>query len=162
MQELLYLIPGIKKLKNLPFWITNTVRAALFAVFLVGLLAFGVMTYDYINGFEMFHWEPTAHLVTVILVIAAASLFYYRPYCYLVCPIGLLSWVLERAALLGVRIDKGRCKDCSACLKLSPCPSIEKLVKGDSPWLPDCTSCGYCVAKCPKRALRFGLPKPIL
>ncbi|MFH2203457.1 MAG: 4Fe-4S binding protein [Elusimicrobiota bacterium] len=160
LQELVFMIPGVKKLKNLPFRITNAVRTALFAIFLIGLFFFGTITYDYFNGFEMFHWKPTTHLVALFLSILGASLFYYRPYCYLICPVGLLSWVLERFALLGVRLERGLCRDCSACLKLSPCPSIHGLLEGKSSWLADCTSCGICVAKCPKRALRFGFFKP--
>ncbi|MFH1726105.1 MAG: 4Fe-4S binding protein [Elusimicrobiota bacterium] len=159
-QELLYLIPGIKKLKNIPFRITNSVRAVLMGVFLAALFAFGIITYDYFNGFEALHWQASLSAGAVALVIAAASLFYYRPYCYLVCPIGLLSWALERFSLLQVRLDKEACSDCKACLDAAPCPSLAPLMEGKTGWLPDCTSCGLCLKECPTEALRFGPPKP--
>jgi polyferredoxin len=160
LQELCYLIPGLKKVANLPFRFTNTVRAYLLAGYVVGLVAAGIVLYNDINAFEMLHWEIVFNVGVLGLgLLVLVSALYYRPYCYLVCPIGLVSWVLERFAPLRLSVDRGRCTSCQVCVEKSPCPAIGPLVNGDKGWLPDCTSCGLCLQTCPEDALSFGLRK---
>ncbi|MBI5623041.1 MAG: 4Fe-4S binding protein [Elusimicrobia bacterium] len=156
-QELLHSVPGPAKLHNLPFPVSNWVRAGLMAAFVLGLLGFGVITYDSFNGFEALHWgwEPGA-TVTLGLILLA-SLFYFRPYCYLVCPIGLVTWALEPLSLIGVQKDGKACDGCLACVSKAACPSLEGIVKGEARWTPDCSSCGRCLESCPKGALKVGL-----
>ncbi|MBI4678500.1 MAG: 4Fe-4S binding protein [Elusimicrobia bacterium] len=155
-QELLHMFPAQPKLANLPFRVTNGVRAALFAVFVVGLLGFGTITYDSFNGFESLHWALDGRGLAVLAVIAVASLVYFRPYCYLVCPIGLVTWAAEPLALLGVQKDEKACDGCKDCLSQVPCPSLDGIVAGATGWTADCTSCGRCLEACPKEALRLG------
>lgn len=160
LQELVYLIPGLKKVPNLPFRFTNSVRAYLLAAYIAGLAGYGIVLYNDVNAFEMLHWEfgfNVAVLGLGLLVLIAA--LYYRPFCYLICPIGLVSWALERFAPLAVRVDRAKCTSCQACVKKSPCPAIGPLVDGRKGWLPDCTSCGLCLETCPEDALSFGLRK---
>jgi len=158
-QELLYMIPGVKKLGNLPFRASNAVRVLLFLAFLVGLLCFGVITYDSFNGFEALHWKFAPGAIAVGSAILLASLFYYRPYCYLVCPLGLVTWLVEPLAILRVRVDKSACDGCKACLQQVPCPALAELVAHGSGWTADCCSCGLCLSTCPKGAVVFGAEK---
>ena len=160
-QELLHMIPGVKKLDNLPFRASNAVRGGLFLVFLVGLVCFGVITYDSFNGFEALHWKFAPGALAVGGVILVASLFYYRPYCYLVCPLGLATWLVEPLALLRVRVDKGACDGCGSCLQQVPCPALADLVAQRPGWTADCTSCGSCLQACPKGAVVFGARKKL-
>jgi len=160
LQELLYSIPGFKRAPNLPFRFTNWIRTYLLAVFVPGLVFCGVYLYDHINAFELLHWRlGYAEVVLGLGLLGLAALFYYRPYCYLVCPIGWISWVVERFAILRTRFNKDRCDSCNACLKIAPCPALQALVEERKGWLPDCTSCGLCISSCPKGALTFGLPQ---
>jgi polyferredoxin len=160
LQELVYLIPGLKKIPNLPFRFTNSVRTYLLAAYIAGLAGYGIVLYNDINAFEMLHWEFGFNVgvlgLGLVLLIGA---LYYRPFCYLICPVGLVSWVLERFAPLAVRVDRAKCTSCQACVKKSPCPAIGPLVDGQKGWLPDCTSCGLCLETCPENALSFGLRK---
>jgi polyferredoxin len=159
LQELLYGIPGVKKAPNLPFAFTNWIRTYLFAVCLAGLVFCGSYLYGPINAFELLHWRSGyTEVVLGLGLLGLAALFYYRPYCYLVCPIGWVSWILERFAILRLRFHKDRCSSCHACLEAAPCPSLQALVEERKGWLPDCTSCGLCIPPCPKGALTFGLP----
>jgi polyferredoxin len=160
LQELIYTIPGVKKIANLPFYFTNWIRTYIFMTFVLGLGLYGVYLYNGINAFELLHWELDYPEVTLgIGLLGLTAFFYYRPYCYLVCPIGLASWALERASLLGVRFQKEHCTSCHVCLKTAPCPALEKLINEQKGWLPDCTSCGLCLDACPEKALNFGLRK---
>ncbi len=158
LQELLYMIPGVPKLRNLSFRVTNSVRTALFAAYFVGLFGFGIILYEQfsINGFETLHWQLTLGLGLLLAAIVAGSLFYYRPYCYLVCPIGLMSWVLERFTLLGLRLNRERCTDCRLCAAKAPCPAMEAILD-ERTVVPDCTSCGLCIPICPENALSYGV-----
>jgi len=160
LQELLYLVPGVKKIPNLPFRFTNLVRTYLLVFYCVGVFAIGVNIYDNINAFELMHWELTfGGAVLGIGVVALAALFYYRPYCSLGCPIGLVSWAVERFSFLAVRLDKAKCTQCKICLAKAPCPVLPDIVAGKTGWLPDCTSCGLCLETCPEKALRFRGPQ---
>jgi polyferredoxin len=67
-------------------------------------------------------------LVGVVLI---ASLFVYRPYYYLICPVGLLTWLLEYLSIFRVRVDRNKCNDCGICISKSPCPSIKPILDSD-------------------------------
>lgn len=157
-QELLNMLPFTKKIK-VPFKISNAVRILLFAVFLIVLFAAGTSIYPYVNGFEFFHfgWELVG--VIVIIVIAAAALFIYRPFCYFICPMGLFSWLTEHIALFRVyKKEKPDCGKCRICVEKSPCPSVQAIVDGK--WSrPDCHACGACIDVCPNNKLRFSIKK---
>ena len=160
LQELFYSLHWIKKAPNLPFQLTNWIRTYLFAAFVLGLVLFGVYLYGSINAFELMHWQLDYFEVSLGLgLLLLVSLFYYRPYCYAICPIGLATWVLERFSFLGIRFSKDRCTSCRACLKAAPCPALEPLLEERKGWLPDCTSCGLCVNACPEGALNFELKR---
>ncbi|MBC8400684.1 MAG: 4Fe-4S binding protein [Candidatus Marinimicrobia bacterium] len=158
-QELVYRISfgkkRDKKLKiKLPFKISNTVRSALFLLYLIIVATAGLSIYEYFNPFEFLHWGFELWGILVMLVTLISGLFIFRPFCYLVCPIGLLSWLLEHFALTGVKLDRAKCTDCDICLRKSPCPSIPAILA--EKWSqPDCHACGRCIEVCPEDALHF-------
>ena len=156
------------------FRVTQGVRVAifLFFVFLSGTAILHTTTqngqtvalslYDYINAFHGYEigLQPTLldnvfHFLPFVLTLAFAFLF-YRPFCYLVCPIGLLTNLVENFALFRVVLKKPACDDCGACASKSPCPTVPEILK-DAAYRPDCFSCTVCVGKCcPSRSLEFG------
>ena len=161
LQELAYLVPAPLKLSALPFRFTNTVRAYLFAVFLVGLIVFEVYVYGGINAFELLHWENDYATTALGLgTLGLVSWFYFRPYCHLVCPVGLFTWLLEPFAWQRLRVEKQHCHDCGACLKRAPCAALEKIIAGEGGLQPDCYSCGLCLKSCPRHALHFDGRRP--
>jgi polyferredoxin len=154
LQEIVNRIPAPsgKKIK-LPFKISNSIRISLFAISLIMILTTGYDLYTYhgiLNPFELFDW---------------ASVFVYRPFCYLVCPVGLLTWLLEHVSIFRVRLLREKCNDCKKCILKSPCPSVKAILDGDK-LRPDCFACGACIDACPacidacpKDALKFGIWK---
>ncbi len=155
LQEISNRAPLPRKMKTrLPFRASNVVRTAIFVVFLVVLVWTGRSIYDRFNPFEFFHWGFGLVATTAFLVTIAAGLFVFRPFCYLVCPIGLVTWVLEHVSLFRVNLEKSKCTECSICSEESQCPAVPSILE-ERKSRPDCHACGRCIELCPEKALRF-------
>ncbi|MEA1984064.1 MAG: 4Fe-4S binding protein [Euryarchaeota archaeon] len=153
-------VPFGKKIK-LPFKISNTIRISIFAISLIMVISTGSDLYTYqniLNPFELFDWNFELVLAVLVGVILVASIFMYRPFCYLICPVGLLTWMLEYVSIFRVRLDREKCNNCKKCILKSPCPSVKAILDGDT-LRPDCFACGACIDACPKDALEFGIWK---
>jgi polyferredoxin len=152
VQEILHRLP-LPKIR-LPFYITNTIRALVFALFVILLFTAGTSLYAWLNPFEFLHWSLEAAVIPAFLVTFVAGLFIYRPFCYLACPMGLASWLVEHLSLIRVRLDEKACTRCMRCVKESPCPSVQAILDGKFS-RPDCHACGACIESCPEKALKF-------
>ncbi len=155
IQEIFHQIPLPKKFKiMLPFRITNPIRTIIFIAFITLVFTIGISIYDYFNPFHFLHWRFEAIAVTALLVTLIASVFLFRPFCYLICPIGLFTWVLEHFSLLRIKVDRNNCKDCNLCIKKSSCPTVQSILD-EKRSRPDCFACGRCMEVCPEKALGF-------
>jgi len=180
LQELANKIPHKFHFKKFNFTAFNTVRFALFGLFILTffyvkdmmtglaenpevyinepiLKAYSAYSvYEPVNFFELLHWNIDATFIVMMLALLIVSLFLYRPFCYFICPVGLLTWLCEKIAPGRIRVDHSKCTDCGDCEEKSPCPTIGKLKEENARNIPDCTSCGECVRACPEDAIRFG------
>lgn len=184
IQDLVNKIPFKPRFKNFNFTLFNAVRLGLLAgfiftffgvkdhiEFLGGQMGFqgtqdtwtafaAYSLYEPINFFELLHWGMNSvRWFVMFSVLIIASLMLYRPFCYLICPIGALTWLLEKIAPGRIRIDHDKCTQCGDCFEASPCPTIMPLVEQNMKTLPDCTSCGECAPVCPEDAISFGFKK---
>lgn len=179
-QELLNKIPHRFKIKQPSFTAMNAIRLALIVMFFltfhagrthIAALAKAVEAdpdsqiwrvfsainiYDPINMFELLHWQVDTTFIVLMSILVIASLVLYRPFCYVICPVGGLTWLLERIAPGRVRIDPSACNSCGKCVEVTPCPTMKPLSEGETKNLPDCTSCGECLNTCPTDAIYFG------
>ena len=176
VQELIAMLAdklGLRRRKP-GFRVSQGVRVGLFLAFvfvsgtglLSGLAENGrreaLSTYDYINAFHGFEiaLQPTLldnafHFLPFLLTLGFAFVV-YRPFCYFVCPIGLLTNLVENFALFRVVLKRPACNDCGACAKKAPCPTVPEILN-DAAFRPDCFSCTVCVNSCrPKGSLEFG------
>ena len=106
LQELIYSLPILRKVKQwkAPFWLTNTIRGGLFCVVLLFLFGIvggrkGFVIYHYLNPFNLFnldfdHWM----ILLTVVVFLTLAFFVYRPFCHLICPFGLVSWIADGSA----------------------------------------------------------------
>ena len=164
LQELIYHLPILKKIKRrkVPFVVSNTIRAVVFAAML--LMLFGVVghrpgfvLYHYINPFNLFDLDfETVSVGATIVVALVGSFGFYRPFCQFVCPFGLLSWLLERVSIFRVKIDRDRCTECGACISACPLDAARDRVAGKI-FPAECFSCARCLNVCPVDAISYGL-----
>jgi ferredoxin len=165
MQELVYSLPGPRRWKRwkLPFWLSNKIRGALLIMMLLLLFGIvggrkGLVIYHAFNPFNLFALDFDEWLVPVTIIASLVlSLFVYRPFCYLICPFGFVSWLAERVSLARVRIDLARCTNCGTCVSACPSDAAKDLVQG-KPFHADCTSCARCLNVCPHDLIRYGFP----
>ena len=168
LQDSIHRLSPLKRIKRwqVPFWLANGVRVALFLLFLdllfVGL--FGTenfVIYHHVNFFKLYRWELAPLALILLPVLALLSLVVYRPFCQFVCPFGLFSWVLENFSLYRVRIDQSLCTNCDKCVKACPTEAMRARLHGDHKiFLPDCWACGACVEACPTGAVNFDRKPP--
>jgi polyferredoxin len=162
LQELLYKILLFRKFK-IPFKISNSIRIGLFILFLIVAFIFKTSAYFYYNLFDLIHWDfnmPVLDLiefVVFLVLILTASVLLFKPFCYLICPMGLFTWILEHFSFLKIRINKEKCNGCGTCEMKAPCTSVnaivnEKLIRGD------CHLCGECITACKNGALYYSVP----
>lgn len=182
-QELVNKIPHKFKIKNFNFTAFNAVRFGLFVMFFLTFfllksqihdLAAGVGSnpaeplwkaysaysiYEPINWFEYLHWTVDTLSIIMIAILVIGSLILYRPFCYLICPIGAITWLLEKIAPGRVRIDHSKCIQCGNCEEKAPCPTIKKMLDEKTKVIPDCTSCGECLGSCDEDAIKFSFKR---
>lgn len=179
-QDLLYKIPGIRKIKKLPGdkWLKylRYVVLALFVILLpllvldiigqgrpwfcqyicpAGTFMAGIplaLTNEGIRGAIgwLFNWKLLLLVLFVIL-----SIITYRPFCRYVCPLGAIYGPFNKFALYRFTVNKAKCTGCGAC---------QNVCKLDipvchTPNSTECIRCGDCRRACPTRAIGTTLEK---
>jgi ferredoxin len=162
LQELIYSIPILRRIKQrkLPFVLTNTIRAALFALvllFLFGIIGGrkGTVIYHYLNPFNLFNLDfGTVSILLTVILASLGSFIVYRPFCQFICPFGFISWIAERFSIIRVRIDKDKCTECGVCIKACPLEAAKGRVYAKR-LTADCFSCARCLNVCPVDAIQY-------
>ena len=82
----------------------------------------------------------------IMVLIFTACIFCYRAFCRFLCPLGAIYGMFNSLAVIGVKVDAGKCNGCSLCVM--NCKMDVKEV-GDH----ECIHCAKCVAGCGQGAL---------
>jgi len=160
IQEAVHFASPVFIKRRVPFALSNSIRILIFVSSIALLFAAGInLYYDYLNPFVAIQWKLRIFpgfftSLSVLLTVIAASLLFYRPYCYLICPIGLFTWVSTHFSIYRVKCDMERCTQCMTCIDETACPAIRPIIENRLV-VPDCFQCGQCIKKCPENALRF-------
>lgn len=87
----------------------------------------------------------------ILIFILLASIIIYRPFCRYICPLGAIYGIFNKFSFYGYKIDKDKCTECGACQKI--CRLNIKVYK--NPDGLDCIRCGDCKAHCPRGAIQL-------
>ncbi len=82
----------------------------------------------------------------IMVLVGLACIFCYRAFCRFLCPLGAIYGFFNRLSVIGVKLDKGRCNGCGACVRNC---KMDVMEVGDH----ECIHCAKCVAVCPQGAL---------
>lgn len=88
----------------------------------------------------------------ILMAVGILSVVFYRPFCKWVCPLGAFYGLMNKVALLGVEVDRGKCVSCGRCAEV--CKMDVDITR--TPNHGECIRCGKCVTACPVDALAYG------
>lgn len=172
-QELLHKIPG-KKFSTRPLRLLTWLKYGILVVFVIvlpmtavnevglgdpffckyicpaGILEGGIplaMSNESIRASlgVLFTWKSCMLLGLIVLAV-----FFYRPFCKWICPLGALYALFNRISLCRLSVDKEKCTACGACTRA--CKMDVDVFR--SPNHTECIRCGDCIRACPTRAIR--------
>lgn len=92
----------------------------------------------------LFTWKSCILLGTALLAV-----FFYRPFCKWLCPLGAFYGLCNRISICRLQVDSGRCTACGACSHA--CRMDVDVFK--TPNHAECIRCGDCAAACPHGAI---------
>ncbi len=93
----------------------------------------------------LFTWK-----MCVLLGVVTLSVFFYRPFCKWMCPLGAFYALFNKISLYRFTINKDKCTSCGACAKV--CKMDVSVFK--TPNHTECIRCGDCIQTCPHDAIR--------
>lgn len=100
----------------------------------------------------LFTWKSCILLGVVVL-----SVFFYRPFCKWLCPLGAFYGLCNKISMYRLEVDADKCTACGACSRV--CKMDVDVFR--TPNHAECIRCGDCMASCPHQAITksFGCKK---
>ena len=85
----------------------------------------------------------------ILLAITVLAIFYYRPFCKYLCPLGAIYGLFNPISSYRLVIDKEKCVSCATCQKA--CGMDIRTF--ETPNSLECIRCGSCMSACPVGAI---------
>jgi polyferredoxin len=146
---------GIIRQVKPPFVLTNAVRIAFFAAFILAAFLWGADLIEPVDPFRTFAPAKLALLgILSVALLSVLSLLIYRPWCHFFCPFGLVGWVIEKKSWFKINVNYETCIACEACAQACPSTVMNTILKQEHV-TADCFSCGTCIETCPTQSIRF-------
>lgn len=93
---------------------------------------------------ELFSWKTGILAVVIVL-----SIFFYRPFCKWICPLGAFYSLFNRVSVYHYRLDKKKCVSCGKCSRT--CKMDVDITQKTNH--AECIRCGECIKVCPTSAI---------
>ena len=87
--------------------------------------------------------------IFILVACTLAAIFYYRPFCKYLCPLGAIYGLFNPVSTYRLEVDQSKCIKCAACQRACGM-DIRTFEKPNS---PDCIRCGSCIKACPEGAI---------
>jgi polyferredoxin len=142
VQELIYTDPK-KKTNASQKRIMMAIRFVYFIAFLAAGVFFSVALLRFFGIKEFFYLDFNSAFFSIFVILIALSLFLYRPFCRLFCPLGMLLSLAAAKSLFKIR-RTAACIRCGKCEQV--CPAAEA---GADDEKMECYLCGRCTRVCP-------------
>lgn len=180
VQDLLFKIPFLKKLKTLPgerglrvikygvliafvILLPLTVRdiagvgAPWFCKLICpsGTLFAGIPLVSANEGMQQAAGGLFALKLSVLIFLLLLSLALWRPFCRYLCPLGAFYGLFNGIAPVRLRVDEKKCVKCKKCQ--AACGFDLPVYR--TPSHKECVRCGKCITVCPTRAITIGAGK---
>lgn len=92
--------------------------------------------------------------VFLLMLLLVSSVLIYRPFCRMICPVGvILGWISLLPGARRVRIKDG-CVNCGSCSKGCEMHAIRKTSEKTSIDSENCIACGECTTICRKGCIK--------
>ncbi|MDD1662206.1 MAG: 4Fe-4S binding protein [Methanomicrobiales archaeon] len=141
IQELAYLAPVSKVKPRVKLWL-SALRLVIFAGIIIAALLFSVGVLAFLGVMDFFLLSFTAGFL-VMLTLLVVSLFFYRPFCRIICPFGAVLSLAGMGSLFKLRRNPS-CIECGKCEFACPADEAKREdLKGE------CYLCGRCTEVCP-------------
>ena len=175
VQDLLYKIPGIKKIKKVPYdKYLRYLKYIILAVFVIilplaltnysgygspwfcklicpsGTLLAGIPLVSMNESLRNVIGSLFAWKMFILIAVVILSIKIYRPFCKYICPLGAIYGILNKYSLYRLEIDYDKCVKCDLCHK--KCDM--NVVVHETPNSAECIRCGKCIGVCPKNAIK--------
>lgn len=175
VQDLLYKIPFVRKIKKVPFdrylrylkYIIFAVLVILMPMLITGYSGYGSPWFcklicpsgTLLGGIPLVSTNPGLQntigflfgwKMSILIILVVLSIFIYRPFCKYLCPLGAVYGIFNKFSLYRYEIDKDLCNGCGACSK--KCDMNVNV--HENPNSAECIRCGKCIKTCPKGAIR--------
>ncbi len=148
LQEIVYLIP-VKKLKIKNKTLPIVFRLIFFIAFVVLGVIFSMGLLTFFGFYDFFNLNINSIFFYIFLILLAASIFVYRPFCRFICPYGVFLSLVSGKGLFKLKRNNN-CIDCRKCEKA--CPTSEA---GRDDLKQECYMCNRCKDVCPVDAIGY-------
>ena len=148
-QELLHVRKWAIKIPSRWMKVLSKLRYALLVYLVVRVLITGTaILQDYSPFKPLFSWGGTPLTIGITAVFALLSVFVYRPFCRMLCPLGALLSLLSRFPLFRIHVHDD-CIKCHRCTRECPNGAINDGAVDTR----ECLLCGQCTTTCPTHSL---------
>ncbi|MBN1759253.1 MAG: 4Fe-4S binding protein [Chitinispirillaceae bacterium] len=149
VQELMYFIPS-KKLIGRYGRIFSIARSIVFVALIMSAVFGGIALLEWAGVTAFFHLRTRSPFFYIFAAILIVSLFLYRPFCRIACPLGLLMSWSSRLNFFKIRTGSA-CTNCTFCEK--QCPTQTAILAPDRSG--ECYLCLRCADKCNQDAVVY-------
>jgi polyferredoxin len=148
-QELLYIRKWGWRIPSKWMRVLTKLKYVLLIYLVVRVLVTGsVILQDYSPFKPLFSWGGTPMTIGVTALFAFLSIFFYRPFCRTLCPLGAFLSLLSRFSLFRIRANTS-CVSCNLCTRECPNGAMD----GGTVDAGECLLCGECAGICPTSSL---------